>query len=180
MDFDDDNYRSPTYALIDIDPGTKTTWDEVLTLARLYRAALEHLKVLAWPKVTGKRGIQVWVPVKQIYTYRQTSAWVEAVSRAVGAAVPDLGHGSGPSRREAVRRASTSPRTRSTRRSSRRTPCDPSPTPAVSAPIGWDELDDPDLRPDRWNIKTILDRVVERGDLFAPVLEIEQELPSVD
>ncbi len=108
-----DDYRSPTYALIDIDPGTKTTWDEVLTLARLYRAALEHLKVKAWPKVTGKRGIQVWVPVKQIYTYRETSAWVEAVSRADrrgGARTSSAG--SGQSRRAAARRGSTSRRTR--------------------------------------------------------------------
>ena len=40
----------PTYALIDIDPGEKTTWDEVLTLARLYQAALEHLKVTGCPR----------------------------------------------------------------------------------------------------------------------------------
>ena len=28
--------------LIDIDPGPKTTWDQVVTLAKLYRAALDH------------------------------------------------------------------------------------------------------------------------------------------
>ena len=33
----------PTFALIDIDPGTKTTWAETLVLARLYRTALGHL-----------------------------------------------------------------------------------------------------------------------------------------
>ncbi len=37
----------PTYALIDIDPGDRTTWDETLTLARLYRTALGHLGVAA-------------------------------------------------------------------------------------------------------------------------------------
>src|SRR3954453_22967042 len=46
-----DAYRNPTYALIDIDPGEKTTWDDVLTLARLYEAALGHLKVSGLPKV---------------------------------------------------------------------------------------------------------------------------------
>ncbi len=49
---------------------------------------------------------------------------------------------------------------------------------AVSAPIDWDELDDPELRPDRWNIKSMIDRVRERGDLFRPVLETPQELPA--
>ena len=37
----------PTYALIDIDPGDKTTWEETLTLARLFRTALGHLGVAA-------------------------------------------------------------------------------------------------------------------------------------
>jgi bifunctional non-homologous end joining protein LigD len=31
----------PTYALIDLDPGTATSWDDLLTLARLHRTALE-------------------------------------------------------------------------------------------------------------------------------------------
>ena len=49
----------------------------------------------------------------------------------------------------------------------------------VSAPITWDELDDPDLRPDRFTIRTVLDRVAERGDLFAPMLAVEQPLPPL-
>ena len=85
-----DAYRNPTYALIDIDPGEKTTWDDVLTLTRLYQTALDHLKVAAMPKVTGKRGIQIWVPIKPIYSYDDTRGWVEALSRAIGAAVPKL------------------------------------------------------------------------------------------
>ncbi|HEY3335995.1 MAG TPA: DNA ligase D, partial [Candidatus Limnocylindrales bacterium] len=55
----------PTFALIDIDPGPKTTWDETLTLARLYRTALEHLGVRAYPKTTGSRGIQAWIPIER-------------------------------------------------------------------------------------------------------------------
>ena len=49
----------------------------------------------------------------------------------------------------------------------------------VSAPITWDELDDPDLRPDRWTIRSILPRVAERGDLFAGALTEAQELPPL-
>jgi bifunctional non-homologous end joining protein LigD len=58
-----------------------------------------------------------------------------------------------------------------------------SPRPAagapVSAPIEWDELDDPDLTPDRWTIRTILARLDERGDLFRPVLDTPQSLPKI-
>ncbi len=70
--------------------GAKTTWDEVLVLARLYRTALEHLGVRGFPKVTGKRGIQVWVPIEPRYTFDETRDWVGGLSRAVGAIVPDL------------------------------------------------------------------------------------------
>jgi len=173
-------YRNPTYALIDIDPGSKTTFDEVVTLAKLYRTALGHLGVKAWPKVTGKRGIQIWVPIEPKYTYDDTRTWVEAVSRAVGATVPNLvswewakSSRSGKARldftQNAVNKTLVAPYA-----------VRPVANAAVSAPIAWDELDDPDLRPDGWDIRTILDRVRERGDLFRPVLEVEQELPPVD
>ena len=49
----------------------------------------------------------------------------------------------------------------------------------VSAPISWDELDDPSLRPNGWTIRTILSRLAVRGDLFAPALHLEQVLPPL-
>jgi bifunctional non-homologous end joining protein LigD len=49
----------------------------------------------------------------------------------------------------------------------------------VSAPITWDELDDPELRPDRWTVRTLPARLAEVGDLFAPALTDAQELPPV-
>jgi len=49
----------------------------------------------------------------------------------------------------------------------------------VSAPISWDELDDPALRPDGWTIRSMPDRLASVGDLFAPSLEVEQELPPL-
>ncbi len=46
---------------------------------------------LGVPKVTGKRGIQVFIPIRHGYSFDETRAWVKApVSRAVGGAVPDL------------------------------------------------------------------------------------------
>ena len=56
----------------------------------LHRTALAHLGVQGCPKVTGKRGIQIWVPVAAGYTFDDTRRWVEAVSRAIGATTPEL------------------------------------------------------------------------------------------
>jgi bifunctional non-homologous end joining protein LigD len=49
----------------------------------------------------------------------------------------------------------------------------------VSAPIEWDELDDPALRPDGFSLRTVLDRVTERGDPFRSVLGQGQTLPPL-
>ena len=38
----------------------------------------------------GQRGIQIWVPVAERYTFDETRAWVEKLSRTIGAVVPEL------------------------------------------------------------------------------------------
>ena len=170
----------PTFAYVDIDPGEKTTWEETLTLARLYRTALGHLGVRGYPKTTGKRGIQIWIPiVKGRYDFSDTSAWVERVSRAVGSTVPDLiswewakGARKGRARLDYTQNASI--KTLVAPYSVR-----PAPRAPVSTPIAWDELDDPELRPDRWTIRDLPERVDRLGDLFAAAQTDEQELPEV-
>ncbi|MEZ0241350.1 MAG: DNA polymerase domain-containing protein, partial [Chloroflexota bacterium] len=169
----------PTFALIDIDPGQKTTWDETLTLARLYRTALEHLRVRGYAKTTGRRGIQIWIPIVAKYTFRQTSDWVEQLSRAIGSTVPDL-----VSWEWAKDRRGGKARLDYTQNASIKTLVAPySVRPAagapVSTPIAWDELDDAELRSDRWTIRTVVERVERVGDLFAAAQTDQQELPPI-
>jgi bifunctional non-homologous end joining protein LigD len=171
--------REPTYALIDVDPGTNTTFAEVLVLARLYRTALEHLGVIGLPKVTGKRGIQAWVPIRPGYTFDETRGWVESLSLTIGRLVPDLVSWEW-TKRDRKGRA----RLDFTQNAVNKTLVAPySARPAagapVSAPIRWEELDDPALAPDRWTIRSMGDRLAEVGDLFAPALELQQELPAL-
>ena len=64
--------HQPTWAMVDIDPGDSSTFDDVVMLARLHRTALDHMGVRAMPKVTGKRGIQIWVPVAAGLTFDDT------------------------------------------------------------------------------------------------------------
>ncbi|HXV91804.1 MAG TPA: DNA polymerase ligase N-terminal domain-containing protein [Pseudonocardia sp.] len=171
--------RRPTWALIDIDPGTNSTFADVLVLARLYRTALEHLGVAGTPKVTGRRGIQIWVPVAPGYTFGDTRSWVERVSRAVGRTVPDLvswewqkDRRGGLARLDYTQNALN--KTLVAPFSAR-----PSPGAPVSVPVRWDELDDPELRPDRWTIRSVVDRLATAGDPLAPLVGREQRLPKV-
>ena len=175
-----DDPWTPTFALIDIDPGTGTTWEETLTLARLYRTALDHLGVRAYPKVTGSRGIQAWIPIERgRYTYADTSAWVEALSRAVGATVPDLvswewakAERGGRARLDYTQNAPI--KTLVAPYAVR-----PRPGAPVSAPIRWEELDEPDLGPGRWTVRTLPDRVAAIGDLWAGLQGDRQVLPAL-
>jgi bifunctional non-homologous end joining protein LigD len=169
----------PTFALIDIDPGERTTWDETLVLARLFRTALGHLGVRGYPKLTGKRGIQVWIPIEPRYGYDETSAWVEGVSRAVASTVPSLVSWEwSKDRRDGRARLDY---TQNTYIKTLVAPyaVRPAPGAPVSAPITWDELDDPSLTAQRWTIRTMPERVAAVGDLFAAAQTDLQPLPKL-
>ena len=49
--------------------------------------------------------------------------------------------------------------------------------PTVSTPLRWAELEQPDSLV--FEAADVLERVEEQGDLFAPVVELRQELPSL-
>src|SRR5207249_9307048 len=108
-----------------------------------------------------------------------TRAWVETVSRAVGNTMPDLvswewekDKRAGLARldytQNAINKTLVAPF--STR---------PAPGAPVSVPITWDELDDPELRPDRWTIRTVLDRLEKVGDPLRPLIGLQQSLPTL-
>ncbi|HEY7429119.1 MAG TPA: DNA polymerase ligase N-terminal domain-containing protein [Streptosporangiaceae bacterium] len=172
--------EQPTYALVDIDPGTATPWEDLVLLARLHRTALEHLGVRAQPKLTGQRGIQIWIPIGPGPSFEETRKWVEQLSRAIGAVVPKKvswrwdrrergGHARLDYTQNAINKTLVAPY------SPRAAPGAP-----VSAPIEWDELDDPSLRPGSFTIRNVLDRLTEHGDPFRTVLATGQVLPPIN
>jgi len=170
----------PTYAFIDLDPGEATSWDELLTLARLHRVALEHLGVRGYPKTTGRRGIQVWIPIEVGPTFDETRAWVRQLSQAVAAVVGDLvspkwqkedrgGRARLDYTQNAINKTLVAPY------SVRAAPAAP-----VSMPITWDDLDDPELRSDRWTVRDAPAQATERGDPMAPMLTDAQRLVPLE
>jgi bifunctional non-homologous end joining protein LigD len=175
-----DQPHRPTYALIDLDPGGDTSWADLLVLARLHRTAFEHLQVVARPKLTGRRGIQIWVPIARGPGFDATRAWVEQLSKMVGAVVPEL-----ISWKWQVRDRAGRARLDYTQNAINKTlvaPYSPRALPGapVSAPIDWDELDDPSLSPDGFTIRTVMARIEAQGDPFRDVLEHRQKLPPFE
>ena len=171
--------KEPTYALIDIDPGEKTTWTDVMTFVQLYRAALDHLHVRGFPKLSGQRGVQIYVPVEPGLTFTDAREWVEAVSRLVGDTVPDL-----VSWKWGKRERGGLARLDYTQNAINKTlvapySARPAPGAPVSMPVTWEELEDTDLRSDRWTLRDAGARLLEVGDLFAGALTTPQKLPPV-
>jgi bifunctional non-homologous end joining protein LigD len=171
--------EKPSYALVDLDPGETTRWEDLLVLARLHRTAFEHLGIKACAKLTGRRGIQIWVPIKPGPDFKKTREWVEQLSKTVGAVVPELVSWKWQrSDRQGLARLDY---TQNAINKTLVAPYSPRPAPGapVSAPIEWEELDDPDLRPDRFTIRDMPARLAEKGDLFRDVLDHPQRLPRL-
>jgi bifunctional non-homologous end joining protein LigD len=148
-------------------------------LARLHRTALDHLGIVGRPKLTGRRGIQIWIPVREHLDFDRTRAWVEQLSKTIGQVVPEL-----VSWRWQVADRQGLARLDYTQNAINKTlvaPYSPRAAPGapVSAPIEWDELDDPGMTPDRFTIRSIVSRITDRGDLFRAVLNKGQALPKL-
>ncbi len=100
---------------------------------------------MARPKLTRRRGIQIWIPVARGPGFDDTRNWAKQLPRAVGAAVPEL-----VSWEWNVRDRGGKARLDYTQNVVNKTLVAPySPRAAagtpVSAPIQWDELDDPSV-----------------------------------
>jgi bifunctional non-homologous end joining protein LigD len=167
----------PDWAVFDLDPFEPATFDDVRQVAQLVRAALDHLGLRGYPKTSGQTGLQIYVPLRRGPDYEAVRGWVEEVGRAIGRVLPDL-----ISWEWSVARRSGRIRIDYTQNIIGKTlaaaySLRPAPGAPVSTPITWEELDDPALRPDSWDIRTIHERLRKTGDLFAPVLEGGQDLP---
>jgi bifunctional non-homologous end joining protein LigD len=119
------------------------------------------------------------VPIDRGPSFGDTRAWAERLSRTIGAVVPEL-----VSWKWQVDERNGLARLDYTQNAINKTlvaPYSPRPAPGapVSAPIEWAELDDPDLAPDRFTVRSILPRLAEKGDLFAGVLAASQRLPAL-
>jgi bifunctional non-homologous end joining protein LigD len=146
-------------------------------VARVYRSALDHLSVRAGVLVSGDGGVEIRVPVGRGTTFDQVRAWVGQLSRAVTGVVPDLvdPDGRDPRRVRVDRAADAVGRTVVVPYSPRAAPGAP-----VALPVGWEELDDPSLRPGGVTVRTVLNRLADRSDPFLALLGVEQALPHLE
>ncbi|HLU53802.1 MAG TPA: non-homologous end-joining DNA ligase [Acidimicrobiia bacterium] len=159
--------ENPDYAIFDLDPAEGAEWEQVVAGALLVRVALEQLGMAGYPKLSGARGIHVYVPIEPIYTYERVRRFVGEVGRYLVAANPDDLTMEWDKRRRVGKVFVDHNRNASGQTIASVYSVRPRPGAPVSVPIRWEEVST--LRNGDITIANLWDRLQRFGDLFAPV-----------
>ena len=164
----------PDWVLFDLDPSPDVGFPETVQVALLVKEILDALGLVGFPKTSGSRGIHILVPIERRYTYDETrefaeivagalarthrglvtTEWTKAKRRGVLVDANQNGEGKTIASVYSVRPRAGAP---------------------VSTPVRWEELTT-DLRPERFTMDVVLERVRADGDLYAGVLSTRQRI----
>jgi bifunctional non-homologous end joining protein LigD len=168
----------PTVLAFDLDPGEPAALPECREVALLLRDTLADLGLDCFAKTSGSKGMQVYVPLNTPVGYEgDTKPFAQALAQLLEKQHPKLVVSSMKKSLRAGKvfidwsqnsRHKTTVSVYSLRAR---------PRPTVSTPVTWDEVADDSLDL-VFETADVLDRIDEHGDLFAPVLDLKQELPK--
>ncbi len=169
----------PTTLVLDLDPGPPADALTCAEVASAIRDVLAHLDLVAVPKTSGSKGLQLYVPLNGGADYESTSSFALALGQLMERQHPDLvltdmTRALRPGKvlvdwsQNSFHKTTIAPY--SLRGRAR---------PTVSTPVTWDELDAATSLADlTFEPIDVLARVDDHGDLFADVLELTQALPD--
>jgi bifunctional non-homologous end joining protein LigD len=171
----------PTLMAFDLDPGQGTGLAECCEVALILRDALGDLGLECFPKTSGSKGIQVYVPLNaaDVDYDHGTKRLSNALARHLESKHPKL---IVSSQKKELRKNKvlidwsqndehkTTVSVYSLRARER---------PTVSTPLSWGEVEAGDPEALVFEADDLLARVEEHGDLFAPVAELDQRLPDL-
>lgn len=174
--------QRPSMVVFDLDPGPPATVVECGQVALWLREVLDHFGLQAFPKTSGSKGMQLYVPLNTPATYHDTKPFAHALARMLEQQHPD----------QVLSVMTKELRTGkvfidwSQNDDSKTTVCVYSlralPRPTVSTPVTWDEVEAVVASGDPaelvFEAPDVLARVASQGDLFAPLNQLEQSLPA--
>lgn len=173
----------PKSIVFDLDPGPPANIVQCCQVAIWLRTIFEHFKLESFPKTSGSKGMQIYIPLNAKTSYDETKPLAHALARLLENEHPDL---IVSDMKKAIRtnkvfvdwsqndEHKTTVSVYALRARER---------PTVSTPITWDEVEhclkkkDPKVLVFETN--QTLARVEKMGDLFAPLLEMKQKLPKL-
>jgi len=173
----------PTMMVFDLDPGAPADIVQCCQVGLWLRELLEPLGLTAFPKTSGSKGLQLYVPLNGDVTYDDTKPFARAVAELLEKHHPD----------QVVSRMTKQLRPGkvlvdwSQNDEHKTTVCVYSlrakPQPTVSTPVAWDEVEqclssgEPGAL--AFTYGEVLDRVERDGDLFAETLTLVQPMPQL-
>lgn len=177
-----DAIMEPTMVVFDLDPGAPATIRECCAVALKLRGALDELRLQCFAKTSGSKGLQVYVPLNTKSTYELTKPFALAIAQHLERLEPKL----------VLSNMKKELRTGkvfvdwSQNDDHKTTVCGYSlrarESPTVSTPVTWDEVEAHhrgELRALAFTSDEVLERVQQLGDLFVPVLQLKQKLPTL-
>jgi len=171
---------APSMAVFDLDPGAPAGMRECADVALDIRDSLAGLGFEVFAKTSGSKGLQVYLPLNTPHRTEQTRSFSLAVAQLLEKHHPE----------KVVSSQKKELRTGkvlidwSQNAHFKTTICAYSlrarPHPTVSTPVTWDEVAAAaEGEPLSFEAPDVLARVEAMGDLFAPVVTLEQQLPAV-
>jgi bifunctional non-homologous end joining protein LigD len=172
----------PTMMVFDLDPGPPADIVACCRVGLMLRDLFERLGLESFAKTSGSKGLQVYVPLNVSVTYGDTKPFARAVAELLEKQHP----------KQVVSRMTKSLRDGkvfidwSQNDEHKTTACVYSlrakERPTVSTPVTWDEVAAASrlrrgTKRMTFEYTDVLKRVERDGDLFAPVLTLQQELP---
>lgn len=175
--------EQPTMMVFDLDPGPPA--DIVLCgqVGFWLKEIFDRFNLKAFPKTSGSKGLQIYVPLNTPVTYDQTKDFSRALARLLEQQHPDLVVSD---MKKALRTGKvfvdwsqndehkTTINVYSLRAKER---------PTVSTPVSWEEVEQCLKKKDAkllvFESSDVLARVQKMGDLFAEVQTLKQRLPNI-
>ncbi len=173
-----------TMMVFDLDPGPPADVLQCCEVGLILRRLFEGIGLQSLAKTSGSKGLQLYVPLNgDGVPYAQTKAFARTVAELLAAQAPDL----------VVSRMTKSLRAGRvlvdwSQNDEHKTTVSvysvrAREAPTVSAPVGWDEVEqaheDQDASTLRLTCAQVLERMTREGDLFAPLLNVVQSLPAL-
>ncbi|MBC7775107.1 MAG: DNA ligase D [Phycisphaerae bacterium] len=160
---------NPDWCVLDIDPGKKNTFEQVIEVANVIYDILKTADISCVCKTSGSTGLHIYIPLKAQYTYEHSQDFARIICALAERALPETTsmERAVKSRKEKIyldflqnRQQATLAAPYSVR---------PKPNAPVSMPLSWSEVK-PGLQIIDFTIKNVINLLSSRGDLFEEVL----------
>ena len=176
--------KRPTVLAFDLDPGPPADVVDCSRVALRLREVLGQLGLESFVKTSGSKGMQLYVPLNTKATYEETRPFAQAIAQIIAKQDPEnilakMGKKTDRSGKVFIdwyqnNERKTTISVYSLRARER---------PTVSTPVAWEEVEAAAGSGDGsqlvFEANDVLERIDKHGDLFAPVLELNQELPDL-